>query len=203
MTKFALLLVAGVSAVAISSATQAADLIIDEPAAGIVEAAPGSWDGVFIGGFVGYAAGELSDSFDGEGTSGWLVGANVGVNFTLTDGIVAGVVGDVAWTDLVNDIGDVELHWTGSVRGRLGFDGGAFMPYLTAGLAFGGGYAVPPDVSNTHVGWTVGAGVEFAVTDDLSVDLQYRYTDLAPQNYSGPDVGFETHSVTAGLNWSF
>ena len=77
------------------------------------------------------------------------------------------------------------------------------MPYLTAGLAFGGGYAVPPDVSNTHIGWTVGAGVEFAVTEDLSLDLQYRYTDLAPQNYDGPDIGFETHSVTAGLNWSF
>jgi outer membrane immunogenic protein len=202
MTKFALLLAAGVSVVAISLAVQAADLIVDEPAAGVVQAS-GNWDGVFIGGFVGYAGGQLSDDFDGESTSGWLLGANAGVNFTLTDGIVAGVVGDIAWTNLINEIGDVELNWTGSLRGRLGYDGGAFMPYLTAGLAFGQGHALPPDVTNMHVGWTIGAGVEFAVSDALSVDLLYRYTDLAPQNYAGPDIGFETHSVTAGLNWSF
>lgn len=201
MTRFALLLVAGVSAVAISSAAQAADLIIEEPAVGVVEAA-GNWDGVFIGGFVGAAGGELTATFDGESTSGWLVGANIGVNFTLTDGIVAGVVGDVAWTDLINEFDDVELNWTGSVRGRLGFDGGAFMPYLTAGLAFGQGYFVQTDVTNMHVGWTVGAGVEFAVTEDLSVDLLYRYTDLAPKDY-GPEIGFNTHSVTVGLNWAF
>ena len=176
------LLAAGISAVAISSAVQAADLIIDEPAAGVVEAG-GNWDGVFVGAFVGHAGGELTDTFDGETTAGWLLGANVGVNFTLTD--------------------DIELNWTGSLRGRLGFDGGAFMPYLTAGLAFGEGYFDGPDVTNIHVGWTAGAGVEFAVSDALSVDLLYRYTDLAPQGYAATDIGFKTHSITAGLNWSF
>ena len=97
----------------------------------------------------------------------------------------------------------VELTQTTSLRGRLGHNGGAFMPYLTAGLAFDQGHALPPDVINMHVGWTIGAGVEFAVSDALSVDLLYRYTDLARQNYAGPGLGFETHSVTAGLNWSF
>ena len=202
MNRFSLLLAAGISAVAISSAVQAADLIIDEPAAGVVEAG-GNWDGVFVGAFVGHAGGELTDTFDGETTAGWLLGANVGVNFTLTDGIVAGVVGDLAWTNLINEFDDIELNWTGSLRGRLGFDGGAFMPYLTAGLAFGEGYFDGPDVTNIHVGWTAGAGVEFAVSDALSVDLLYRYTDLAPQGYAATDIGFKTHSITAGLNWSF
>ena len=202
MNRFFLLLAAGVSAVAISSAVQAADLIIDQPAVGVVQAS-GNWDGVFVGAFVGHAGGQLTDTFDGESTAGWLVGANVGVNFTLTDGIVAGVVGDIAWTNLINEFDDIGLNWTGSLRGRLGFDGGAFMPYLTAGLAFGEGTFEGPDVTNTHVGWTVGAGIEFAVSDALSVDLLYRYTDLAPQAYAATEIGFKTHSITAGLNWSF
>lgn len=159
---------------------------------------------MYLGGFVGYAGGQLTDDFAGEDTAGWLLGVAVGVNFTLTDGIVAGVVGDVAWTDLTNvDFDDIEMNWTGSLRGKLGFDGGAFLPYLTAGLAFGQGHALPPDATNLNIGWTVGAGVEFAVAEDVSIDLLYRYTDLAPQNYSGPDIGFETHSVTAGVNWRF
>jgi outer membrane immunogenic protein len=204
MTRFAIVLAAGVSVVALSSAACAADLIIEEPVEVGVVAASGDWDGVFVGAFAGWAAGELSDDFGGEETSGWLLGVNAGVNFTLTDGIVAGVVGDIAWTDLINvDFDDVELLWTGSLRGRLGYDGGSFMPYLTAGLAFGQGHAIPPDTTNFHFGWTAGVGVELAVADDVSIDLLYKYTDLAPENYSGPDIGFETHSVTVGLNWSF
>ena len=59
------------------------------------------------------------------------------------------------------------------------------------------------DASNTHFGWTAGAGVEFAVSDNASLNLEYRFTDLAPEDYDGDEVGFETHTVTAGLRWRF
>ncbi len=41
--------------------------------------------------------------------------------------------------------------------------------------------------SNTHVGWTAGAGVEFAVTEDVSLDLLYKYTDYGTQDYTLDD----------------
>lgn len=204
MNRTLIALLAGVATVGFASATYAADLIVDaEPMAPMYEAASGNWDGPFIGVFGGLASGELSDDFSGDSISGWLLGVDAGVNFTITDGVVAGVVGDIAWANIEDEGSDVFLDWSGSVRGLLGFDGGAFMPYVTAGVAFGAGYAEPPDVSNTHVGWTAGAGVQFAATEDLSVNLEYRYTDLAPENYAGPDIGFEFHQVTAGLRWSF
>lgn len=221
MNRFALLLAAGASAVAISSAVQAADLIIEEPVeAGIVDVS-GSWDGVYVGVFVGAGAGELEDNgpLGGvEDISGWLVGANVGADFTVTDGIVAGVVADIAWSDIGADFdfGDTysfSADWLASIRGKLGFDGGAFLPYLTAGLAVAGisaAYAGGPDFDedHVHVGWTVGAGVEFAVTEDVSVDLLYRYSDYGTQTYGESDgapyeSSFNTHQVSIGLNWRF
>jgi len=202
MNRFVILLAAGVSALTLGAAAQAADLIIDAPVAGVVDASSG-WEGAFIGVFGGAASGELTGDFAGTSVSGALLGVDAGVNFDLADGVVAGLVADIAWSNQVDEFDAMFLQWSGSLRGRIGIDGGAFMPYLTAGLAVGQGYAEPPDVGNLHVGWTAGAGVEIAATDELSIDLQYRYTNLGAKNYAGPDVGFSTHQVTAGLHWNF
>jgi outer membrane immunogenic protein len=194
-----------VSAFAISSSAMAADLIIDTPAMpGVVEVAS-DWEGPFVGVFGGYASGELTSEnalVDGTGISGWMLGVTAGVNFAITDGVIAGVVGDIAWNNIGMDEedGDYTSGWNGSLRGRLGFDGGAFMPYLTAGLAVGRGEF--DGIENTHLGWTVGAGLEVAVAQDLSLDLQYRYTDYADETYL-VDAGATTHAVTIGLNWGF
>jgi outer membrane immunogenic protein len=202
---FSLLLSA--AAIGFATSTYAADLIIDEPAeVGVVDVS-GSWDGPYVGVFGGYGAGTyeepvgFTDDFDG-----WLLGVNAGANFSVTDGIVAGIVGDIAWTDMSFTAGGTfSVDWTASLRGRLGFDGGAFLPYLTAGLAVAGATIEDgPSDSNTHLGWTVGAGLEFAATDNLSVDLLYRYSDYGDENYFDTfDAGFNTHQITVGLNWSF
>lgn len=224
MKSVSLALAAGVSILALASAAQAADLVVEPPAT-IQYADPAtSWDGAYVGVFGGYGwatpefPAALPDDFE---PAGWLLGVNAGVNFTLGNGIVAGVVGDLAWAD-INDITffgpssvETSIDWQGSVRGRVGFDGGAFLPYLTAGLAFAHqnlaitGPIAPFSVSDdqTHVGWTVGAGVEFAVADNLSVDLLYRYNDYGTATYTGLgadiDVGLTSHQVTAGLNLGF
>jgi len=201
MTRFALAIAAGISALAFASTAQAADLIIEQPSVGVVSYSGGDWDGVYIGGFAGFAAGDLiMNGSDEDDMSGWLVGAALGANFTVTEGIVAGVVGDIAWADIQAN-GPASIDWVGSLRGRLGFDAGAFMPYVTGGLAVAG--ATVEGDSNTHFGWTGGAGVEVAVTDNMSVDLLYRYSDYAEVDYSGDDFGFATHQFTVGLNFAF
>lgn len=194
-------------------AAMAADLVIESPAeAGMVTDDYQRWDGAFVGAFAGYASGS-HDEDDGAfvaDTEGALVGVVAGANFTLTDGIVAGVVGDIAWSDIGLTSGDYsfDLDWLGSVRGRIGIDGGAFLPYLTAGVALAGTTA-DEDLTDhgVHVGWTAGAGVEFAVTDELSIDLLYRYSDYGTQTYNvnnhDYEASFTTHQVSAGLNWSF
>ena len=224
MNRFAIALLAGVAGVSVMSSAFAADLIIDEPApvVGIVDTA-GNWDGLFIGAFAGYGWGTITDEdgyFSGVADTefdadGWQVGVNAGFNVTVSEAIVAGIVGDIAWTDLGGDVAadgsSFDVDWTGSLRGRLGFDGGAFLPYVTAGVAFANGTLTDETLAfedtQTHIGWTVGAGVEFAVADNVSLDLLYRYTDFGSKDYDlgGTTVptSLSSHAVTAGVNFKF
>lgn len=116
----------------------------------------------------------------------------------------------MAWPDVGGDF-DAKTDWQGSIRGRLGFDGGAFLPYLTGGLAFANStltdnVAADSD-TQTHIGWTVGAGVEFAVADNVSLDLLYRYSDYGSKDYDLAGVpesfGLTAHTISAGLNLRF
>ncbi len=225
MNRLPLILAAGAFAAAFAPAAHAADLLLTQPSFDSgYSGAMGGWDGAFVGGFVGYGWGVVEDtgsdvplpglSDDQMDASGWLIGANMGANFTVTQGVIVGAVGDIAFSgingyDSGTDL-DVDVNWMGSFRGRVGFDGGAFMPYLTAGLAVAGATA---DISGNestqvHFGWTAGAGVEIAATDNLSVDLLYRYSDYGTATYDlggsgSPDLDLTTHTLSAGLNWKF
>ena len=74
----------------------------------------------------------------------------------------------------------------GSVRGRLGVAFDRVLVYGTGGVAFGdlrnnyinlatGGF---DSFSHTRVGYTVGGGVEYAFTNNISARVEYRYTDF-------------------------
>jgi outer membrane immunogenic protein len=219
MNRIALTLLAGVAALGFATSSHAADLIVDTApvAPGIV--ASGNWDGAYVGVFAGYGWGTVTqeitdDVFTGDDldVNGWQVGVTVGANFTISEALVAGLVADIAWNNASGEDTDFDttfdVNWSGSLRGRLGFDGGSFLPYVTAGLAFANATADfdGDDDTNTHVGWTVGAGVEFAVADNLSIDLLYRFSDYGTQTYEivpDADLSLTSHQVTVGLNWSF
>jgi outer membrane immunogenic protein len=226
MKRMTIALLATVASAGLMSSAYAADLIIEEPMAevGIVDVG-GDWDGAYIGVFAGggWAFADHTSLVPGNDLdlAGWKIGVTAGANFTVSEAIILGIAADIAWADITGAddtlFGDPThtINWDGSIRGRLGFDGGAFMPYVTAGFAFanatrttesGGG----DEVSNTHIGWTAGVGVEFAATEDMSIDLQYRYTDLGEEQYvwpniiaSDPVIDINSHALTVGLNWHF
>jgi len=224
MNRIALTLLAGVAALGVASSAHAADLIVDyAPVSPGVVSTSGGWDGAYIGAFAGYGWGTITDE---EGywsgtpdteydTEGWKVGLTAGADFTVSEAIVAGIAADIAWADIGGDQGagafTYNTNWVGSVRGRLGFDGGAFLPYVTAGLAFANNTLDDNlsgiDDTQTHIGWTAGAGVEFAVADNVSLDLQYRYSDYGTKTYTldtgETDFSLTSHAVTAGINFRF
>ncbi len=69
------------------------------------------------------------------------------------------------------------------------------MLYATGGLAWGTnevgasiaapGFFAAGTASDTHVGWTVGAGVEWALLDNWSAKVEYLYLDLGNATYLG------------------
>lgn len=97
-----------------------------------------------------------------------------------------------------------KLNWFGTARGRLGVTMDRWLVYATGGLAYGefseSGNAQPanpsPGVSNapflwsqssTKVGWTIGAGVENAISANWSWKVEYLYLDLG--NFSSSVSG--------------
>jgi outer membrane immunogenic protein len=171
--------------------------------------------------------------------NGFVGGAHIGY-LLQSDSFVYGIEGDIEYADLkdkvdidftdgvaVGDGGEAEkkIDWLGSLRLRAGFAADRALFYATGGLAVGG-VSLETDLSpvatgiglsnddyeKTKWGWTLGAGVEYAVTDALSARIEYRYTDLGKsdvrvEDADGVGVDGETdndfHAVRAGLSWHF
>jgi outer membrane immunogenic protein len=99
--------------------------------------------------------------------------------------------------DVLNVNAKASLDWLGTTRARVGFvatPDNRLMIYATGGVAYGGGsshfnvfdstnglfFAGSP--SSTRVGWTVGGGVEYAVTNNWTIRGEYLYADLGSNN---------------------
>ncbi len=134
------------------------------------------------------------NTFNGSGA---LAGVQAGYNFQTSGGLVLGVEGDVAWTNMSGSfnfdplrpeaVAGNNTNWLATLRGRAGFTVNRALFYGTAGLAMVDfrGYAnnvwlVAPAVDVAEdkgivAGWTVGGGAEFAMTDNVSVKAEYLY----------------------------
>jgi outer membrane immunogenic protein len=193
MKKLTLSLLAGVAAIGFASSALAADLIIEddfvEPGVVVID----DWSGVYIGGHVGWGWAHIDvteedalDLIDPYEASGFLIGGQIGANVQM-DALVFGVVGDLAWTNITgdSDVADpddefltTDIHWLGTVRGKLGFAADAFMIYGTAGIAFAGVDTTLTEEafldetftdSATRFGWVAGIGAEAMVAENVSI----------------------------------
>jgi opacity protein-like surface antigen len=206
--RFASALLAGAAVAALSSSAFAADLIIapSAPAPIAMDVSSSDWSGFYAGVHGGYGWGELT--VDGTTTAdveGWLGGVQAGYNVQM-DSILLGVQTDIAITNIgLDEAGTTaNLDWLGSTTARLGVVAGDFVPYVKGGVAYGGAtFDDGVEDSQTHVGWTVGGGVELAVAENMTVFGEYNYYDLGSQTYDGSDVALTTQVVKAGLNFKF
>jgi outer membrane immunogenic protein len=185
-----------------------------------------SWNGLYLGINAGYGWGRSrwTDTVTGATTghfdvNGPLVGGTVGYNLQV-GGIVLGVEGDFAWSGIKGSnaivcapVCETELTWLGTARGRAGYALDRFLPYLTAGAAFGevkGTVTGVGSFTDTKVGWTAGGGLEYAFAGNWSAKVEYLYVDLGKSTCSAScsganplDVTFDSHVVRGGLNYKF
>jgi outer membrane immunogenic protein len=184
------------------------------PVAAQVEYVPAaSWSGIYIGGFGGYNWGNFDSSAGDIDANGWSGGAFAGYNMQ-SGSMVYGVEGDVGYSGVDGALGGTTVNAKqtafGSVRARIGYAFDPVLIYGTGGLAITGAEVTDGTVSdtNTHLGWTVGAGADALITENVFGRLEYRYSDYASKDYtlSGPSTvssGFSAHSVNAGIGLKF
>lgn len=177
----------------------------------VAEAPAANWSGYFIGALLGYTWGETNNaavaSPDFDGFDG---GGYIGANYQWNQ-FVLGVEADALISGADGGAGGVsaDQNWSASVRARAGISLDQFLIYGTGGVAASGvelGDATSSD-SNTLWGWTLGAGAEALLKDNITARVEYRFTDYEGETYtldSGTgDASLQTHTVRAGVGLKF
>jgi outer membrane immunogenic protein len=187
--------------------------------------------------YSGFDPGDTPPSVSPNG-SGVVAGAEAGYNRQFGTWL-AGLEADVAYTHIDGTASSVsvngvtqpteqDLNWLATVRGRLGvLPSERLLLFATGGAAFGGislssrlgpasGACGPGNscgsgsTSATHAGWTLGGGIEYAVSDWVSLKAEYLYVDLGSISLTYPitlavsqsttNAQFRDSIVRAGLN---
>ncbi|MTI43653.1 outer membrane immunogenic protein [Roseibium hamelinense] len=162
-----------------------------------VPAARFDWTGFYLGGNLGWGWGEFDNSSGPTGSfnsnaNGVQGGGHAGYNYAITPNIVTGLEADFQFSDLSktnfrNGVGvKTSSDWNSSVRGRLGYTFDRFMVYGAGGLAIADlkVNADGAEESTTAFGWTLGAGVEGAVTNNITARVEYAYQDFGRESFT-------------------
>jgi outer membrane immunogenic protein len=190
-----------------------------------------SWTGFHLGLQGGYGWGSNRVRIGGAvappgfraGADGAFGGAHAGFDYQF-DGIVLGIEGDVEALDSRSRFDGIGLSarvsrdWQGSARARLGLAFDRLMVYGTGGVAFteyerrifapGG---LGERLTSARTGWNIGAGVNFAFTDNLILGAEYRYTDFGRNRFTSagafPGLAgsqeLTSHSARASVAYKF
>ncbi|MBZ6074947.1 outer membrane protein [Microvirga puerhi] len=213
------ILLSSVAFVGLTISAMAADLPSRAAPAPVMAAAPVfTWTGFYVGVNAGYGW-NTNDSnryydpilgyYGGNHSDGGFVGgAQAGYNFQMSS-FVIGAEADIQYADRGRDNGYYGLgyyghnssdDWFGTVRARAGFAFDQALIYATGGFAYG----------DSNGGWTVGGGLEYAFTGNLSAKIEGLYVNLEGNNRNDIYLGYnagrsndEFAVVRAGLNYRF
>jgi opacity protein-like surface antigen len=200
-----------------------------------------NWTGPYVGGFVGRVWGDEDWRFVGPGTrvvvdfGGYFAGGQAGYNVQLGK-IVVGIEGDYGWSNANGGkqcpgfffTCQAEVDGLASVTARLGYSVGRALFYAKGGWAGGDVtatgtlntapgapiFAVTPVVATKWVnGWTLGGGMEFALTDRWSAKAEYMHYDLGEERFvvstlggvpaDIADITTRGDTVRIGVNYHF
>jgi outer membrane immunogenic protein len=186
--------------------------------------------GFFGGGQIGY-----NYQFDNS----WVIGVEADFEWSGIEGELSGNANLFENGDPLGGVSfsaGSEIEWFGTIRARLGYAWDRVFLYGTGGAAYGkvkshgtitifdgmgDSDSLSASKSDTQWGWTIGAGLEYAITDHWTFKTEYLYVDLGSQNlFNAQDEGYlpnddylvvgakmdvETkfHTIKAGLNYKW
>lgn len=235
---FRSIVLGGIALFAVTSASAAADLVTPRSVEAPVLPAAADWSGPYAGVLGGLGASNSTFSIDPAGGgptlatidvtgNGWIGGVRAGYDFDAS-GMVLGVMADLSATNVGAAVSATlgggggtlnassKLDWVGTVQGKLGLPvSDSLLIYAHGGFAYGH-TSQTASVSGigtftgnqSRSGWTVGAGLQFALSRNLMLNTEYSYTNLgsAPITTIGGVTLSETfayHAITAGLSYRF
>lgn len=184
------------------------------------------WTGFFVGADVGYRSDgthvniplyPADFSLHADGITG---GIRAGYNHQMGN-VVLGVDGSLGISDVSGrqfsggPVGELyrveEKNLNGSIGARLGYAVDKFLLFARGGWAFtklktqyeplAGGVQ-----SANANGWTAGAGVEYALTENLSAHAEFRHTDYGHESFvhNGPStVKYTPSEMLVGVSYKF
>jgi len=180
------------------------------------------WTGFYLGAGIGDGWGTadfvdpLAPTTASVSPKGFLVSGVTGINYQISSAVI-GVEGDFtgAWVkgstvDSANNTLQTSVFWTASIVGRLGWAFDRLLIYGRGGVGFDydrDTVIVPSGASALgsvdHFGWTVGGGVEYALTEHWTGRLEYDYLKFATRGFifAGPAIpGGASGNVGLKLN---
>ena len=199
-----------------------------------------SLSGFYVGGHVGYMFGNANATLadpTGIASSGgtspygtFFGGVQAGYEHHFASRLMLGVELDMSFPgaeDLAQwmsyratgtGAANEQLEYLASLRGRLGYDIGAWTPFVTGGIAWASTRVSRTDLttgnedaqsSNVRLGYVLGGGVDRRLDSRWSARAEYLYTKLglagftfgsAPARY---DSQYDLHRFRVGLNYKF
>lgn len=182
-----------------------------------------NWSGLYVG--LQGGGQQLNNSFASilgtlsRHSTGAIIGGHLGYNLQ-SGSLVYGVEADLEYAapnKLREGVSENGFEWQaglvqGSARARFGLAFDRALIYATGGVAFMSSkatYFPLQSFSNTHTGWTVGGGLEYALTNQWSARVEYRYSDFGHANHAvnlrQADVrtSLTSHAVRVGLSYHF
>lgn len=182
----------------------------------------------------------FAPGFGGDFENGVIGGVHAGYDMQYGNFVLGGIV-DLSYAD-INDVQQGqsltpatytigrELDYLATARARLGYTVTEdVLVYATGGLAYGEvdfSYSQPGSAAVTTTsggqdsdfGYTVGAGVETRLTDQISFGVEYLYTNLGGNDFRanltggpfgagttgfGTDDDFDFHVVQVKMSYRF
>jgi outer membrane immunogenic protein len=170
-----------------------------------------------------------------------VAGAQAGFNYQIQQ-VVIGAEGTFTWSNIsgtqvtasallvpfsVSESSTSTPRWYATATGKIGFAANDFLFYAKGGAAWMGanytqaiaagvGNVSSQTISDTRSGFTVGGGIEFGMTENLSARLEYDYLNFGTKTYTFANLNTpaaalvlpvairsSTSLITAGINYRF